>query len=259
MDREPGLSPSPYDAPDLYDLLFESLQFDVPYWEAQGRAANGPVLEVACGTGRVLLPLLAAGVDADGFDLSAPMIERLRTKAAERNLTARVTVADMRDFTLPRRYVRACCAFNAFAHCDGIDDQLRALRCIREHLEPGGALVMHMSYPSASLWTGPDGEPVFELESRHPWNDHRLQVWDTRFKDVVAQHQRSEVEIRELDAQGRQVDGQRFETSQRWVYRFELELLFRLAGYSRWQVFGGFEHEPLERDDQQMVAWAWRD
>ncbi len=259
MDREPGLTPSPYDAPDLYDLIFESLQFDVPYYVAQGRVANGPVLEVACGTGRVLLALLAAGVDADGFDLSEPMIERLREKAAERNLPARVSVADMRDFTLTRRYARAFCAFNAFAHCDTIDEQLRALRCIRDHLEPGGALVIHMSYPSTSLWLGTDGEPVFELETPHPLNDHRLQMWDTRFKNIVEQRQRSEVELRELTAGGDVVDRTRFETTQRWIYRFEFELLFRLAGFARWEIFGGFEHEALERDDQQMLAWAWRD
>jgi hypothetical protein len=54
------------------------------------------------------------------------------------------------------------------------------------------------------------------------------------------------------------VGSRRFATSQRWVYRHELELLFRCAGYARWEVFGGFAGEPLTRDDQQMVAWAWK-
>ena len=42
------------------------------------------------------------------------------------------------------------------------------------------------------------------------------------------------------------------------VHRFELELLFRLTGFARWEVFGGFAREPLERADQQMIAWAWK-
>jgi len=252
-------APSPYDAPELYDLLFDGLAFDIPFWLATGRAAQGAVLDVGCGTGRVLLRLLEAGVDADGIDRSAPMLEQLRARAAARSLEVRAYEGDMRDFTLPRRYTRAICAFNAFAHCDSTDDQLRALRCIREHLEPGGALVLHMSYPTASLWLGPDGEPVFEIASKHPLNDHTLEVWDTRFKDIVNQHQRSEVEIRELDASGRLVDSQRFETTQRWVYRYELELLLMLAGFARSEIFGGFDGEPLDDQNSQMVVWAWRE
>lgn len=55
------------------------------------------------------------------------------------------------------------------------------------------------------------------------------------------------------------VDSQRFETRQRWIYRHELELLLRHAGFTRWDVRGGFQNEPLEGDDQQMIVWAWRD
>src|SRR5439155_6310214 len=175
-----------------------------------------------------------------------------------KGLSARVTQGDMRDFTMPRRYARAICAFNAFAHCESVDDQLAALRCIRDHLEPDGALVLHMSYPSTSLWTDPSGKPVLELKSEHPISGNTLELWDTRFKNVVEQSQRSEIEVREIDAAGAIVDSQRFETTQRWVYRYELELLFRLSGYARWNVLGGFEGEPLQRDEQQMVAWAWK-
>ena len=251
--------PSPYDAPELYDLMFDALDFDLPFWLDVARGARGPVLEVGCGTGRVLLRLLAAGIDADGVDLSAPMLERLRHKAAAQGLRASVRTGDMRGFAMPRRYARAICAFNGFAHCETIEDQLNALRCIREHLVPGGALVLHMSYPSASLWIDPSGAPVLELESKHPVTGNTLQLWDTRDKNVVGQFQRSEVEVREVDAKGRIVDSQRFETNQRWVYRHELELLLRLSGYTRWEILGGFAGEPLLRDDQQMISWGWKD
>ena len=63
----------------------------------------------------------------------------------------------------------------------------------------------------------------------------------------------------EVDAKGRIVDSQRFETNQRWVYRYELDLLLRLSGYTRWEILGGFAGEPLLRDDQQMISWGWKD
>lgn len=250
--------PTPYDAPELYDLLLGGLDFDLPFWLGTGREAGGPVLDVGCGTGRVLLPLLEAGVDADGVDLYEPMLERARQKAAAGGYHPRLEVSDMRDFSMPRRYARVILAFNTFAHADTTEAQLSTLcRCLAP-LAPGGAVVLHMSYPGRGYWAEPDGAPVMEVETTRPRDGHRFQMWDTRTKDVVGQCQRSEVEVRELGPDGALLASHRSYTSQRWVYRFEFELLFRLAGFARSEVFGGFSREPLERDDQQMVAWAWK-
>jgi SAM-dependent methyltransferase len=250
--------PSPFTAPQLYDLMFDGLDFDIPFWVSAGLAAEGPVLEVGCGTGRVLLPLLEAGVDADGVDLFEPMLEYARRKAAARGFHPRLLVSDMRDFSMPRSYARVFLAFNTFAHADTTEAQLATLRRCHDHLKRRGALVLHMSYPGPGYWAEPDGEPVMELETGGSGDGHRFQMWDTRYKDMVAQCQRSEVEICEVDAGGALVTSHRFHTTQRWVYRFELELLFRLTGFDRWEIFGGFAHGPLERDDQHMVAWAWK-
>lgn len=250
---------SPYDAPELYDLLFDPLDFDVPFWLDVGKRAGGPVLEAGCGTGRILLRLVGAGVDADGFDASGPMIERLHAKARAGAWPVSAVTADMRDFRLPRRYARVICAFNGFAHCETTGDQVRALECFKRHLEPGGAAVIHMSYPSPRYWAEPDGVPVLETETTIAATGRTVQLWDTRFKDPVAQRQRSELEIREIGPDGRTMASHRSETTQRWVYRFELELLLRAAGYARWEILGGFDGKPLKEPDDQMIAWAWND
>jgi SAM-dependent methyltransferase len=249
--------PSPYDAPELYDLALDAFQDDVPFWLAEARAGGGPALEVACGTGRVLLRLLEAGLEVDGVDASEPMLDRLRAKAKAKGLSPRLYRADMRDFTTPRRYRRVFIAFNGFAHCESIEDQVRCLRCCREHLEPGGALVVHMSFPSQAYWLAPDGERVLEMDSPRPGGS--LRMWDTRTKDPVAQRQESVIEIEEIDAAGRVERAHRFATTQRWVYRAELELLLRVAGFSRWEVLGGWDRSKLEREDQQMMAFGWKD
>ena len=252
-------TPSPYEAPELYDLLFESLDFDRAFWLEVGRGARGPVLDLGCGTGRILIPLLESGVDGDGVDLHPRMLERLRAKAAKLGHRPRLVAADMRDFTMPRLYARVICAFNAFAHCESTEDQLATLRCCREHLEPGGALVLHISYPGAALWLNASGAPVLEHETVNPATGNKLQLYDRRVMNIVNQSQHSEIEVRELDAKGSVVASHRFEARQRWVYRYELELLLRLAGFPRWEIHGDFAGGPLERDDQQMIAWAWRE
>lgn len=247
--------PSPYDAPELYDLLFDSLDFDVPYWLEVGRGAGGPVLEMACGTGRLLLPIRKSGVDIDGFDSSPAMIARLKERARAAGLEVRAQVADMRDFAMGRRYARIFCGFNGFAHCETIEDQLATLRRALEHLESGGALVVHMSYPGPAYWAEQEGKPVLEHEAPRPGGG-KLQLWDTRRKDVVGQRQDSEVEIWELDASERPVAAHKFSTHQRWVYRFELELLLRAAGFARTEFLGGFDGRPLGAPDDQMIAWS---
>jgi SAM-dependent methyltransferase len=244
--------------PELYDLLFDPLDFDVPFWLDVAKQAGGPVLEAGCGTGRILLRLIEAGVDADGFDTSTSMIERLHAKARAGAWPVSAVTADMREFSFPRRYARVICAFNGFAHCETTGDQVRALECFHRHLEPGGAVVIHMSYPGPKYWAEADGVPVFETETKMPATGNTLQLWDKRFKNPVAQCQRSEGEIREVGRDGQTVASHQFVTSQRWVYRFELELLFRAAGFSRWEILGGFDGKPLTDPEDQMIAWAWR-
>src|SRR5262249_42087867 len=182
-DPPAATPPSPYDAPELYDLLFDTLDFDRAFWLHVGRTAKGPVLDLGCGTGRGLIPLLEAGVDADGVDLPPAMLARLEAKAAKKGLHPRLLAADMSDFTMPRRYARVISAFNAFAHCETTERQVATLRCCREHLEPGGALVLQISYPGAALWLG-SGEPVLEHETTNPANGNRLQLYDRRTVDV---------------------------------------------------------------------------
>ena len=266
---------SPYDSPEHYDRILDGLDFDQAFWlrvargwlpgqpfadeaTAAPRRAPGPVLDVGCGTGRVLMRLLEAGIDADGLDNSEPMLARARERATALGKAPRLVLGDMRDFTLPRRYARALCTFNAFAHCDTTDDQIRALRCIREHLEPEGALVLFMSYPKPSYWSEPDGDPVLETEAAIEGTDRKVQMWDTRFKDPVEQRQRSQIEIREVDATGKTVASHRSEITQRWVYRYELDLLLRIAGYGRREIHGGFAGEPFTSPDQPLIAWGWR-
>src|SRR6185295_7502357 len=107
---------SPYDDGELYDSIFESHHDDLPFWTAFVRAGQGPFLDLACGTGRVLLPLLEAGFDGDGLDESATMLARCQAKADDAGVRPLLERGDMREFRMPRRYARIFCAFNAWAH-----------------------------------------------------------------------------------------------------------------------------------------------
>jgi len=247
--------PSPYDEPELYDFLFESLDFDLPLLLRIAREANGPVLEVGCGTGRVLLRLLAAGIDAEGLEPAPAMIARLHEKARERGLVARVHQGDVCTFALHRRFARVLMPFNAFSHLLALDDQLAALRNMRAHLAPGGALVVHLSQPTPAMWVDAEQDRVLEHEA--PLGDHVVRIYDTRRKDWSAQSQHSIVDIEECDAAGRLVRASRTETTHRWVHRHELELLLRHAGCARVEIRGDDGEGDVTSASAGLWAFGW--
>lgn len=249
---------SPYTRADLYDLLFRDYAADLDFYLAAARAAGGAVLDVGCGTGRVLLPCLAAGLDAEGLDLSVRMLERLRANAAARGLAARATLGDMRDFTMSRRYACVMIPFNAFAHNLSADDQIATLRTCHEHLVSGGRLVFDAFSATPAMIAQPVSEPVLEMETSHPRTGLPVRLYDGRRLDLATQTQHSRIEIQELDAAGAPIEVHRFEAAVRWVSPSEMELLLRLAGFSRWETAGGFDGRPAPEHQGSLVVSAWR-
>ncbi len=257
MHSTPPGEPSPFDDGDFYDILCQGLEYGIDFYVGLAREAKGPVLDIACGTGRVLLPVLQSGADADGLDLFPPMLETARRKATALGLSPAFHHADMSDFTLPRRYALITITFNAFCHMLTTDDQLRCLGCIRRHLLPGGLLAFDGAFPGL-VWIGaPQDQRELEAEIKHPHTGQTMRAYDTRGFDRVAQLQRSrnEVELDEPDGTTRIVH--RSEFLVRWTYKAEMELLLRAAGFARYELFGGFDRRPLAQETDAMVCLAW--
>ncbi len=247
---------SPFDDAELYDVLFSDLGFDRDFYLDLARKAGRPVLEVACGTGRILIPCLQSGIDIDGLDLYPSMLDVLRRKAAGLGFTPRLYAADMRNFTLLRRYGLIFIAFNGFVHNLTTEEQLQTLSGCREHLLPDGDLVFNVFFPGLEIIAGPQGVPVLELEVHHPRTGLPVRIYDTRTLNRIEQIQHSRVEIQELDGEGRVAVSHLSETDMRWIFKPEMELLLRAAGFSRWRICGGFDGHPLASENDLMVVFA---
>lgn len=250
-----GLSPNAYEEPELYDLVYAWYRDDIDFYVSRARAAGGPVLEAACGTGRILLPTAQAGADIDGFDLNPRMLDGLRRKAAALGVAPRVREGDMRDFTMPRRYALITVPFRAFMHLMESEDQIRALRCMREHLEPGGALILNLFYPALEMMAAREGRRLEDTKLMDPSGRRDVVLYSTTHYDRARQRLTTEREV--LRAGGEVLGHYAF--SLRWTYRWEMELLLRAAGFPRWEVRGGFDGRPLQTDRDEMVWTAWKD
>jgi len=247
---------SPYDDGVLYDLIMGEVDYGLDFYLGLARAAGGPGLEVCCGTGRVLLPCLREGLDVDGLDLAPALLERLRDKAAALGLQPRLHQADMRSFRIDRRYALILITGNAFVHNLTTEDQINTLTCCREHLRPGGILAFDAFFPGQE-YLAADGSRVLEGEIRHPETDLPIRFYDNRKMDRVKQWQHSVNEIEFLDATGAVTATLRNQTTTRWIYKGEMALLLRVAGFGRWEIYGGFDRRPLTKDNDGMVVQAW--
>src|SRR5262245_53605148 len=253
----PSADATPFDDGALYDLFFEKFDLGLDFYLGLAKTAKGPVLDVACGTGRIMLPCLKAGVDVEGLDLFAGMLTRLRQKAAALGFEPRLHQANMSTFRLPRRYALIMIPFNAIVHNLTTDDQLATLRSCRDHLEPGGLLAFDTYFPGPACIAGPSGRRELEIEIRHPETGLPVRLWDTRTFDLVEQLQHSYNEIELLDAEGKVIAIHPSKTTVRWIYKAEMELLLLAAGFARWRILGGFDGRPLRHERDAMIVQAW--
>jgi len=249
--------PSPFDDGDIYDLILGNLDYCVDFYVDQAKRSPGPVLEIACGTGRVTLPMLRAGAQVEGLDAYAPMLDRLRDKAAGEGFQPLLHHADMAHFQLPRRYALILITFNAFCQILNQDDQISCLRACRDHLEPGGKLVFDGFFPGPHIILAPAGEKVLEIETIHPLTGKTLRHYDTRTFDLVKQTQHSINDLEQVNEDGSQTLVHRSVNTVRWVYKAEMELLLRVAGFQRWEILGDFTGKPLDKETDGMVVHAW--
>ena len=132
-----------------YDAL--KAQNDVAFYLAQAQAASGPVLEIGCGTGRVTIPLAAAGVDITGLDVSASMLEEAKRKAESQGLRINWVAADGRNFDLGQRFALIIMPFNTLQFFRDTAALGQLFRCVKSHLGDDGRFVFDVFNPQVSF------------------------------------------------------------------------------------------------------------
>lgn len=221
---------------------------DVSFYVEKATEADGPVLELACGTGRIYLEILEQGVPIDGLDASNAALDILREEASERNLDPSVWQADMASFDPDQAYELVICPFNSFQHLLSIDEQLAALRCIYEALTPSGRLIFDVFVPRFDVICDTYGEWTTEQVSYR--GERHVNHSRTKLADEV--DQQFVVENKLINSSGETVWTS--EHRLKMLPKHEVELLARLSPFSEWRVTGDFEDRPI-RDGDSVQVW----
>jgi SAM-dependent methyltransferase len=242
----------------LYDaFVFED---DLPLYLELAQQQGSRVLEVACGSGRVLVPLVRNGLQVVGIDASPHMLALARAKLSSEHLNAQLEQADMRTFQLEEAdFDLAVVAVKSFAYLLEPADQLRCLETICAHLRPGGLLAMDLMHPTLEWLTAPRGSMRDDLLTYVPQHGYTL----SRVESVVSVDRARQVRVirsiyETVDDSGHVIDKRFVEWPYRWLHRFEAEHLLVRAGFEVQSVYGGYQREPFTSDSATMLFLATR-
>jgi SAM-dependent methyltransferase len=153
-----------YDHPDLYDVLLP-VGGEVPFYVDLARQQAGAVLELACGTGQLTIPIALCDLPTVGLDQSAAMLKVAKRRAAAVNAAVALVQGDMRDFALDREFDLIFIARNSLLHLLSTTDLHAAFSAVRRHLTADGIFAFDIFNPDLRRLARPGGQrfPVMEV------------------------------------------------------------------------------------------------
>ena len=161
-----------YNNPALYDACTAHKIDDIPFYEHWAKQTNGPILELACGTGRIAKHLIESGFNYTGLDLSSVFINYCRSNFPN----GKFTTGDMCDFNLGQKFDLIFIPFNSFLHLYKEDEMTQCLKSIQNHLSDNGKFLLDIFVPNPEfLYRDPD-KKYEEMTIIHP-NGGECTVW----------------------------------------------------------------------------------
>ena len=236
----------------FYDAVYAEVRdgTDNDFYLGRMAAAGGPVLEIGAGTGRLLREALRREVDAWGIDVSPAMVERCRAQLAP-SQRDRVSVADAVTMRLGHCFALIVAPFRVLSHVAPVEDQLRLLDTVHEHLVPGGAFVFDLYVPNLKLLLEGLGERCdFDGEWTPGRRLRRLVSSDPADLARQTNHVRMTFVWDEEDGERRDT----WEFDMRFYFRFEIEHLVARSKLRLAALHGDFAGGPLTAESRELVV-----
>lgn len=225
------------------------IEGDIAFYSSLAQSANGPVLELGAGTGRVAWALAEAGFDVVGLDMSEAMLERAVKKRAsvpaESRERATFVQGDMADFTLDRSFGLAVAPFRAFQSLLTPELQRQSLECVHRHLKPGGLLALHLFDPRLEFLLPGSDAPRMQGEYRQSQTNApvKFEIIERR-AEPLTQNMEEIWRFEELDDSGKVLRQEDVTLALRWTYRWEMRYLFELCGFEIEAEYSDFRQSP---------------
>jgi len=258
-----------YGGYEAYPFLGELYDYVPGYIQRKDRdlfieycqAADGKILELGCGTGRILIPVAQAGCTVTGLDMSEYMLARCREKVAELNddVQKRIQLiqGNMADFNIGETFRTAIIPFRAFQHLIDFKAQLSCFKNVNRHLKLHGRLIFDLFQVNLKIITKPLTGEEHEDTPEHELPDGRK---FRRTGRIVAYHRTEQYNDVELIHYVTDKNGKTERLVQafpmRYFFKYEVYHLLALCGFEVVELFGDFDKSPLGDDSPEMIFIA---
>ena len=249
----------PYgDIAQLYDLEHNSFSVDIELMLNFAQVVGDPILEMGCGSGRILIPLAEAGFNVTGIDTSRPMLDRAESAIARSNVGDRVTLVegDMREANQAPGgpFGLVIFSLNSLMHLTTVEDQRTALESAARALDPRGQLIIDTMNPSPDqirhLLEGPHLEGSWELP-----DGSTVDKWSHRRHTGTAQILETLLWYDRTHADG-SLTRTRSSFALRYVHASELAMMLELSGFIESMFYGSYDLDPYEYDSERLIVTA---
>ena len=236
--------------PLLYHIHHNAHIEDLPFWLKLAQQQGGPVLELGCGTGRVLVPLIQAGFKVYGVDSDPQMLAFLRKNLANvEGGQATLVEADMANFSLPERFPLAILPCNTFSTLDLVTRQA-TLANVLTHLQPRGVFAVSVPNPVMLEELPQRSEEEVEESFPHPITGNQVQVlssWQrTKTQFIVTwsyDHLQPDGRIERISGEARHW----LTPAETYVYEIDA------AGFEIHGIYGDFEGKEYDPEDDDLI------
>jgi SAM-dependent methyltransferase len=247
--KDPDCGPLYFDGRH-YDLQHKGITDDIPLYMELAQRYGDPILELACGTGRVTIPLAERGFGITGLDISEPMLDSARIRAREAGVSIDWRKGDCRDFRLGKQYRLVLFPFNSIAHLHDTESIERCLACVRGHLAPSGRFVIDIFNPRLEILLRDASEryPVAEYDG--PDGQGTVVITENNVYDRATQVNRIKWYYKTADVQVETVR----ELNMRIFYPQELDGLLHFNGFVVEHKYGDVDLQPFTSESPRQIT-----
>lgn len=241
---------------ELYDACIQ-VDFDIPFFLEEAQRANGSVLELMSGSGRVSLPLIEAGVPLTCVDFSAGLLAILRRKLDAHGLPAELRHMDVRDLALGRAFDLIFIPFHSFTEVLALEDERQVLRRVADHLTGTGRFICTLHNPAVRL-QAVDRPYGLWLERPLPGGAGTVLLWGVQQVDAA----REIVTVQEFF--------EVYDPANMMQARHRVQLQFRLlapdqframateAGFAVEALYGNYDRSDFDPSASPFMIWVLR-
>lgn len=241
----------------FYDAIHDDFEDDTGLWLSFAGQTDAKVLVVGCGTGRIAVPLAAAGHVVTGLDISTAMLERARARAAREGVEVAWKEGRLEEVDLGKgAFGLTLIPADVFLYNSTVGEQLRWLEAIAAGLAFNGRLIIDLPGPALWIDGASDGQPL--LAARGVTEDGQaFEAWHVHEDDLATQTRWLQVTY-ETTAEDGSVRRLKSEHLLRYVYPAEVEHLLARAGFELAALYGDYDAGMLTTESERMIAVATR-